>query len=215
MDKILFRAAISKADSDGVYSAIASTSEEDRDGEIVLPSSFSNLERYVQEQGPIYYSHAWRTGGITEETMPIGKAVGAWQEKERVGVKYVFAEGGPMTFASKVKWMVDNGFLRFMSIGAMPTKWETDKEGRKVYTELELLEVSVVGIPSNRGAAILSSAKAAGFDISNEEAARLFGPEPVSKSAPDGVKQTEDQATKDHRARLISLIETIGEIEHD
>ena len=215
MDKILFRAALSKADKDGVYSAIASTSEEDRDGEIVQPSSFGNLERFVKEQGPIYYQHAWRTGGITEETMPVGKVVGAWQEPDKVGVKYIFAEGGPMTFASKVKWMVDNGFLRFMSIGALPTKWETDKEGRKVYTELELLEVSVVGIPSNRGAAIMNSAKAAGIEITNEDVAKLFGPEPVSKSAPDGEKQTEDPVAKHERDRLVSLIRSIGEIEHD
>jgi HK97 family phage prohead protease len=200
-DKVMFRAVLSKADEKGIYSAIASTSEEDRDGEIVQPSAFKNLERFVSDQGPIYYSHAWRTGGITEETMPIGKAVGAWQEPDKVGVKYIFAEGGPMTFASKVKWMVDNGFLRFMSIGAMPTKWETDTEGRKVFTELELLEVSVVGIPSNRGAAILSSAKAAGIEISEDEAVRLFGAESLSKSAPNGVKQTEDETVTLQRMR--------------
>lgn len=215
MDKLLFRAALTRADEKGVYSAIASTSEEDRDGEIVQPSAFKNLDRFVAEQGPIYYQHAWRTGGITEETMPVGKVVGAWQEPDKVGVKYVFADGGPMTFAAKVKWMVDNGFLRFMSIGAMPSKWETDAEGRKVYTELELLEVSVVGIPSNRGAAIMNSAKAAGIEITNEDIAKLFGPEPLSKSAPDGVKRMEDAVTKDRQRRLMSLIEASREIIHD
>ncbi len=215
MDKILFRAVLNKAGEDGVYSAIASTAEEDRDGEIVNPSAFTNLERFVKEQGPIYYSHAWRSGGAGEETMPIGKAVGAWQEPDKIGVKYVFAEGGPMEFAPKVKWMVDNGFLRFMSIGALPTKWETDDQGRRVYTELELLEVSVVGIPSNRGAAIMNSAKAAGVNITSEDIAKLFGPELVSKSAPDGVKQTEDQATKVQRYRLASLIEAAREVHHD
>jgi len=215
MDKILFRAVLSKADKDGIYSAIASTVEEDRDGEIVQPTAFTNLDKFVSEQGPIYYSHAWRTGGVSEETMPVGKTVGAWQEPDKIGVKYVFAEGGPMTFASKVKWMVDNGFLRFMSIGALPTKWETDDKGRRVYTELELLEVSVVGIPSNRGAAIMQSAKAAGMEITSEDISKLFGPEPMSKSAPDGVKQTEDRATKDHRARIVSLIEASREVLHE
>jgi len=215
MDKLIFRAVLSKAAEDGVYSAIASTSEEDRDGEIVQPSAFKNLDKFVADQGPIYYSHAWRSGGVSEETMPVGKAVGAWQEPDKIGVKYVFAEGGPMEFAPKVKWMVDNGFLRFMSIGALPTKWETDEQGRKVFTELELLEVSVVGIPSNRGAAILSSAKAAGVEITNEDIAKLFGTEPVSKSAPDGVKRTEDRATKEHQARLVSLIQAVGEIYHE
>lgn len=201
MDKILFRAVLNKATEDGVYSAIASTSEEDRDNEIVRPDSITNLDRFVKEQGPIYYSHAWRSNSVGEESMPIGKAVGAWQEPDKIGVKYIFAEGGPMTFASKVKWMVDNGFLRFMSIGALPTKWETDEQGRRVYTELELLEVSVVGIPSNRGAAIMNSAKAAGIEITNEDIGKLFGPEPVSKSAPDGVKQTEERATKVRQLR--------------
>lgn len=215
MDKILFRASLAKADGEGVYSAIASTSEEDRDGEIVQPTAFKNLDRFVAEQGPIYYQHAWRTGGVTEETMPVGKVVGAWQEKDRVGVKYVFADGGPMTFAAKVKWMVDNGFLRFMSIGALPTKWDTDAQGRRVFTELELLEVSVVGIPTNRGAAIMSSAKAAGIEITSEDVAKLFGPEPVSKSAPGGVKQTEDTVTKAHQLRISSLLDALKETHYE
>jgi len=212
MEKILFRAALSKADKDGIYSAIASTVEEDRDGEIVNPSSFINLERFVKEQGPIYYQHAWRAGEIGEETMPVGKVVGAWQEPDKIGVKWIFADGGPMEFAPKVKWMVDNGFLRFMSIGALPTKWESDEQGRRVYTELELLEVSVVGIPSNRGAAILNSAKAAGIEITSEDIAKLFGPERLSKSAPDGVKQTEDATTKARQLRVSSLVDALKEI---
>lgn len=215
MDKILFRAVLNKADKDGVYSAIATTAEEDRDNEIVQPTAFTNLERFVADSGPIYYSHAWRTNSAGEESMPVGKVVGVWQEPDKIGVKYVFAEGGPMEFAPKVKWMVDNGFLRFMSIGALPLKWETDEKGRRVYTELELLEVSVVGIPSNRGAAILNSAKAAGMEITSEDIAKLFGPESMSKSAPDGVKQTEDGTTKEHQKRIVSLIEALGEIHHE
>jgi HK97 family phage prohead protease len=206
MDKLLFRAALAKAE-DGIYSAIASTSEMDRDGEIILPSSFRNLDKYAKDGGPIYYQHAWRTPDISEASMPIGKAVGAWQEEKRVGVKFVFAEGGPMTFATKVKWMVDNGFLKHMSIGALPIKQHTNREGVTEYDELELLEVSVVGIPSNRGAQILSSAKAAGIEISYDEAVKLFGRDSVSKSVPDGVR-TENTEVILGRTNLLSLIAT-------
>jgi HK97 family phage prohead protease len=205
MEKILFRAELKSA-ADGVYSAIASTKEEDRDGEIVLPSSFTNLDNFVKQGGPIYYQHAWHMAGIGEESMPVGKTVGAWANDDQVGVKFVFADGGPMTFASKVKWMVDNGFLRHMSIGALPIKTESDSNGRRIYTEIELLEVSVVGIPSNRSAEILLSAKAAGIKFSDDETAKLFGSESLSKSAPDGVKRTEDGTGRAEQSRILSLI---------
>jgi HK97 family phage prohead protease len=170
MDKLLrFKGLLAKG-ADGVYQGIASTSEIDRDGEIVQASSFTNLDRIVKEQGPIYFQHAWGGYGPPDETkMPVGKIVGAVQSPSDLKVSFVFATGGPMTFAPKVQWMVDHGFLKHMSIGAIPIKWETDNAGHRVYTQLELLEVSVVGIPSNRGAIILNEMKAAGYNISKDE----------------------------------------------
>jgi HK97 family phage prohead protease len=166
---LIFKGTLNRSE-DGLYLGIASTSEEDRDGEILLPSAFKNLERVVKEQAPIYYQHAWRNyGPAGEENMPIGKIIAAEQTPTDLRIKFKFAEGGPLTFAPKVQWMVDRGFLKFMSVGAIPVKWETDKEGRRVYTDLELLEVSIVGIPSNRGAAILNEMKVAGFSISKDE----------------------------------------------
>jgi HK97 family phage prohead protease len=166
---LLFKGTLAKA-ADGLYLGIASTSEEDRDGEIIQPSAFTNLARIVAEQGPIYYQHAWRNfGAADEQSMPVGKIVSGEVMAKELRVGFQFASGGPLTFAPKVQWMVDKGFLKYMSVGAIPIKWETDKEGRRVYTELELLEVSIVGIPSNRGAAILNEMKVAGFQLSKDE----------------------------------------------
>lgn len=187
MDKekiVLFRGSLAKGE-DGVYEGVASTAEEDRDGEIVLPSAFTNLERVIKEQAPIYFQHAWRSFGAEgEHAMPVGKILDAKQSPSDLRIRFQFASGGPMTFAPKVQWMVDKGFLKYMSIGAIPVKWETDKQGRRVYTALELLEVSVVGIPSNRGAVILNEMKVAGFAISKDEEKLLLQ---TDGGKPDGV----------------------------
>jgi HK97 family phage prohead protease len=193
MRHVNFSATITKDEKiDGEYRAYASTSDIDRDGEIVLPHSFTNLEQWVKNQGPIYYGHAWRSYGTsTEENLPIGKATGAWIEPDRMGIKFVFADGGPMLFAKKVRWLVDNGYLNKMSIGAIPLKWEQDSEGHTVYTEMELLEVSVVGIPSNRSADILREMKAAGYEIKDDESKRLFVAGEDGRKPPKGVKAPE------------------------
>lgn len=187
-EPLIFKGLLAKA-ADGVYQGIASTAEIDRDEEIVQPTAFVNLERAVKEGAPIYFQHAWRTYGAEgEHSMPVGKIIGAAQSPSDLRISFVFATGGPMTFAPKVQWMVDKGFLKYMSIGAIPIKWETDKEGHRVYTQLELLEVSVVGIPSNRGAVILNEMKVAGFNLSKDEEELLFE---VDGRVPDGVAADE------------------------
>jgi HK97 family phage prohead protease len=180
---VVLRGTVSKGE-DGIYHGIASTADEDRDNEIILPSSFKNLDTVVKEQAPMYFQHAWRTSGPADETkMPVGKIVAAAQSPTDLQIRWIFAAGGPMTFAPKVQWMVDHGFLKYLSICATPIKWETDKQGRRVYTEMELLEVSVVGIPSNRGAIILNEMKVAGFAISKDEEKLLFE---TDADQPDG-----------------------------
>lgn len=137
-----------------VYTALASTGSEDRDGEIIEPSAFTNLNDYLTKNPVIFYDHAWATWDAPQEsTMPIGKAVSGSIDPEK-GLSLSWQFSG-LPFAQNVKKLVDEGILNSVSVGFIPKKWDVDDEGRRVYSEVELLELSVVNIPSNRDAAII------------------------------------------------------------
>ncbi len=204
MEKLKLKAKVNVDPEEG-YTAIASTIQEDRDGEIILPSAFKNLDSVVARGAPIFLNHAWR-GGAGEEGMPIGKIVAAWAEPEALMIKFEFAEGGPLTLAPKVKYLVDKGFLNSMSVGAIPKKWETDKEGRRVYTDLELLEVSVVGIPSNRGASIMNALKTAGLTLTKSEREHLVDGNTLTEGLPEIFQEVVNEAPEEDQAELAKVI---------
>jgi HK97 family phage prohead protease len=162
MDKMRVKGLITKGAEDAVYSAIASNAAVDRDNEIIMPTAFKNLAQYLKSNPVIYYDHAWATWDAPrEETLPIGKAVnGKIDEESGLLLSWKFTD---LEFAQKVKHLVDIGVLNTVSVGFIPKVWDINSEGTRVYTDVELLELSVIGIPSNREAEIQRSLTAKGF----------------------------------------------------
>lgn len=148
------KAVIKGKDKEGIYSALASTKDVDRDGEVILPKAFKNLDSYLKTNPVIYYDHAWATfGSPNEGTLPIGKAVsGHVDEENGLYLSWKFSE---LPFAQMVKTLVDEGILNGVSVGFIPKSWDWGENNERVYTEVELLELSVVGIPANGYAQIL------------------------------------------------------------
>jgi phage head maturation protease len=78
-------------------------------------------------------------------------------------VKFATAEENPQ--ADQVYRLIQGGYLRAGSVGFRVNKWEMiEKTDTLRFTEVELLEFSVVCVPSNPDA--LVSARSAGFDVS-------------------------------------------------
>lgn len=173
-----------------VYQAWASTGAVDRHGEIVAPRSFANLSDYVAKNPVIFYDHAWATWDAPSPgSLPIGKAISARVVRREAGdaeglrLSWVFSE---LPFAQDVKYLVDVGVLNSMSIGFRPLKWDHDEDGRRVYTQVELLEVSVVGIPANQEAEIIRAASARDVEQVRAVYERIKGemtPEPTAAAA--------------------------------
>lgn len=160
MERLNLKGLVSKAADDGVYYGRASTAAVDRSGEIVRPSAFRNVGDWVERNPVMYYDHAWTTSlQVGETSLPVAKATEAKVTESELVIGFKFSD---LPFAQQVKYLVDEGFLNSLSVGFLPKTWETDKDGRRVYTDVELLEVSVVGIPANAEATIMRSLKDAG-----------------------------------------------------
>ena len=140
---------------DGVYQFIASTDGIKRDGNIVMNSGwhFDNFKRnpafiwcHDYRALPIGQHLKWEVSGVGDASVL------------RIWSQFCSEELNP--FAQRVRKMYDAGFLRAVSIGWSPIKWEWmqseddgDIEGIR-FIESDLLEVSAVPVPSDPDAII-------------------------------------------------------------
>ncbi len=152
MERILKGTLEKEADK---YRIIASTDSVDRDDEILLPSSFKNLKNFLATNPVILWAHNY-------SVPPIAKAINGKITDTILSLDIEFAE---TEFGKEVKYLYDNGFMNSFSVGFIPKAWDRDPDGRLVFTEVELLEVSAVPVPSNAQANIMRTAKTAGVDL--------------------------------------------------
>lgn len=146
---------IIKSKKDDIYSILASTKNVDRDGEIIMPTAFKNLESYLRNNPVVLGFHDYHN-------FPIGKAVSGKITDDALILDITFAETEK---GKEAKYLYDNRFLNSFSVGFIPKTWDNDEEGRRVYTEVELLEVSAVPVPSNAAANIIRQAKKDGVSL--------------------------------------------------
>jgi len=125
------------------YEFTASTSTQDRDGEVIDATGW-DLKNF-KKNPVIMYGHDYKT-------LPIGKAPRVWIHNGTLKNTVEFPPEGTYEFADIVERLVDTGYLRTESVGFIPRKWEDgdgEKAPRRTYTKQELLEISIVPIPSN------------------------------------------------------------------
>lgn len=172
----LFNSAIKAVDVEAkTIECVISTDQMDRDGDIILPSAIEKgLETY-RRHAVLLNSHAYHT--VMDQ---IGEAVDVKVEQGKVCAKFKYYAGEGNENADWAWKLAQKGVAAF-SIGFMTNEWEWIKDaqgvpmGRK-FTSIELLEVSQVLIPSNRGALQF------GRSVSDEQTKMM---ELVSKSFKD------------------------------
>ena len=153
------------AKSNDSYQIWASTKDEDRDGEIILPTAFKNLDAYLKNNPVILFGHQ-------HFQPPVGRATAGRVTDKGLVLDIVFAE---TEFGKEIKYLFDEGFMNSFSVGFIPRSWDVDGENRRVFTDVELLEVSAVPVPANAAANMMRSAKSKGIDL--PEVQRLYTPE--------------------------------------
>ncbi len=159
---------------------VASTIQLDRDGEVILPEAFrKHLGRFLDGNAPFLNAHQHRSIGPSQ----IGWVMEAKIHAEKVSCRFRFKKGSPDSPAQDW-WELasdpDGKGIAF-SVGFIPIRWVAgsvadlvrefpqlkkvlrdaglkDEDRIRVYTEIELLEISAVPVGSNREALQIRSA---------------------------------------------------------
>lgn len=148
---------IKEATDGGTFKVVITTDYQDRQGEIVeqegIDVSFYKLNPVV-----LWAHDYW--------SLPIGVC----EKIEKIDGKWVaegkFAPEEANPFAQQVRKLYDGGFLKAVSIGFIPKRWEGN-----IVKEAELLEFSFVPVPANPFALSLEKA---GFKIEELVTCGLF-----------------------------------------
>ena len=128
---------------DGEILGIASSEAQDRDGEVIKQTGW-DLNNF--EKNPVLLaSH-------NHQSFPIGKATGIAIEDGKLMFKAVFSKATQE--AKEAYALVKEGILNTFSVGFIPRDYE--KDNSSVITKAELLEISLVSIPSNPEAVVLA-----------------------------------------------------------
>jgi len=128
---------------DRSYEFTASTSTQDRDGEVIDASGW-DLKNF-KKNPVVMYAHDYRS-------LPIARAPKVWLTDGKLKNTVEFPPKGTYEFADIVERLVDTGYLKTESVGFIPKKWEDgdgEKAPKRTYTKQELLEISLVPVPSN------------------------------------------------------------------
>jgi len=183
----------------------ASTATEDRDGDIVEPRGIDTTNF---EQNPvILFAHDNRE-------LPVGKGVNYGVQGREFFVDVRFAETDK---ADDVYQLVRDGFLNAVSIGFIPkeTVSREDADGLR-FEEVELLEVSVVPVPSNPDATVSLRDAPEGYRKTAMAWARKVldqADEPPADQQKEGkpIAQRNAQRLKRARAEIDMVLGEIGE----
>lgn len=131
---------------------IASTGDQDREGDVVNPMGWK-LDNFMNNP-VLLWSH-------DAHSLPIGKVLKIWNEGNALLAEISFASH---EFAQKVKDLFKEKILNAFSVGYIPL--EIDDRG--VTQQQELLELSVVNVPANQNALAVQRMK------SLEDSAKVF-----------------------------------------
>lgn len=129
--------------------ALASTESIDRHGEVMLASAFKELLPVYMKNPVIITNHIHRLA--TGHSSVIGNVIKAWIDASGFWVCIEFIEGTEL--ADEYWLLYSSKKQRGLSVGFIPMESrfeERDGERVLVHTKVELLEISVCAVPSNR-----------------------------------------------------------------
>lgn len=146
---------------------VISSGEIDRYGEIVDPKAFDDetIAAYMDNNVALAaHQHA----GFSGEPTVVGNWIQIWREGDKTYGEVKFDTDD---IGEKYWGKVKRGVMKACSIGFIVRAWEMrevgtgqNKRSVRVFTKIELLEISIVAVPANRQAIM----KAAGFGVAGQ-----------------------------------------------
>jgi hypothetical protein len=131
----------------GTFSLILSTSDVDRDGEIVAPGAFEPLPDHIAMD----IDHGMSVATTVASGRPFYNADGNLQ----VEGSFASTELGQTT-----RTLVREGHIRTASVAMIPSKKSKDEDGTTRIIKADLLNGAFTPVPSNRSATVLSAKSA-------------------------------------------------------
>lgn len=178
-------------DQDGYIKAIVSTEAVDRDGEVILSSAWRKTIDDFMKHPVLISSHDYND---------LTKQLGEWVSLEvtdegLVGVaKYYINMGNKEAdwgyqLAKEGKSAYSVGFMAYDFL-----EGNGEDNAKRTYTDVELLEISQVTIPSNRDSLVTMRSKGLN-PVAEEIAKELYG-ETINKQVPEPPKYIKDNAKR-------------------
>lgn len=168
MSTVFKSAELSRVDeTERTTGFVASTGRKDRYGDIVDPHGW-DLDAFRRNPVLLF--------GHRTSQLPVGRVEQIGVQNDRLEASLVrFLPAGVDEFADKVWQFVQRGFLRSVSVGFLPITRSSilDADGKHtgwLFSQQELVELSVVPVPANPEA--VSLAKSLAFKSSDLD--RLF-----------------------------------------
>ena len=133
------------------FQAVVSDESLDRDGERVLSTAFTasgGLDNIKKTGIPILYAH-------DSKNLPVARASRLWVENKKLLLEAVFPSLGVSELSDTVYGLMKESIINQLSIGFVARDFAYI-DGVKTYTDIELLEVSLVPCAANTNTEILS-----------------------------------------------------------
>jgi HK97 family phage prohead protease len=162
MNNVYERGIVLRRPADGsrVVTFRASTPSVDRHGTRIIPMGIDTTQF---DANPVFlWGHDGYGGVIGPSSLSsvIGRVVSHRKTESAFDIDVEFAPPDVNETADQALRLVRSGFLNAVSIGFSPRKWHEERidDGRQitVFDEVDLLEVSLVPIPSNPDAVALT-----------------------------------------------------------
>ena len=140
----------------GYIEGLAATDDRDRDNDIITEPVLDKGAKSLKESHAVFLNHDW-------QGLPVGKVMKSVLEKtdSQTGIK---VKVGISNTASKVVSLIEEGILNKFSIGGFLLDYDV-KKVNDVWVgfikDMEIVEVSVVGVPANPSAEFSVAMKSA------------------------------------------------------
>lgn len=181
----------------GILEAIITTSSLDRHNENIITAGIDTSS--YMDNPVVLYGHDYFG-------LPIGKTLKLTEQKNKIKAQFQLAIE-EYDFAGDVYKLIQGGYLNAVSIGGIVRKWSDDY---RTIEEMEMIEFSIVSIPSNRDAIITSRALEDATGKSIEQVSKDYD-QFVHRSMFDKLKDLGNDEVTESISTLEKLISVLKE----
>lgn len=153
VEDLIAKTKTASDDESGSFKVIVSTSDTDRQGEIVDQNGWDLS--FFKMNPIVLWAHDY-------SSLPIGMCTSISVQNGKLIAEGKFAPEDANPFAQQVRRLYDGGYVSATSVGFIPKQYDADSDAK--ITKAELLEFSFVPVPANPHALTMNQMKKLNID---------------------------------------------------